>query len=145
MIKTALRKKKTPEKKLKEDLWQLCKQITRLLYQNLDGTWNCYTCERIIDTPAKAQTGHFIPSSTCGAFLRHDLRNLRVQDYYCNINLGGNGATFYKKMVEDEGQEYVDQLFQDKNKSIKADSIFYQKRIDEYTKILEILSRENDI
>lgn len=127
-------KKKTPAQ-LKKKLWELCKQITRARYQKSDGTWNCFTCGRLIDDPAKAQTGHFIASGTCGAFLRYDLRNLRIQDYYCNINLGGNGSSFYRNLVEEEGQEYVDQLFRDKQKVIKADVIFYQSKIDEYEQL----------
>ncbi len=112
-------KKLTP-KQVKTKLWEECKRITRERYKNKNGTWNCFTCGRLINEPAKAQTGHFIPSGSCGAFLRYDLRNLRIQDYYCNINLGGNGAEFYKRLVETEGQEYVDELFQDKNKIVKA-------------------------
>lgn len=127
--------KKKSIKSLKTKLWELCKQIIRQRYQNKDGTWNCYTCGRRIDEPAKAQTGHFIPSGSCGAFLRYDLRNLRIQDYYCNINLGGNGAEFYKKLVEENGQEYVDQLFRDKQKIVKADIIWFADKIAEYEKI----------
>lgn len=130
------RKKKTDQQHLKEELWELCKKITRELYKNYDGTWDCFTCGRLIDQPAKAQTGHFIPSSTCGAYLRFDLRNLRIQDYYCNINLGGNGAMFYKNMVEDVGQEEVDQLFKDKQIITQVNKEFYTTRIDEYEQVL---------
>lgn len=138
------RKVKKPKKKpvnvrikrLKGILWELCKQIIRLKYQNPDGTWYCYTCGKLIDIPAKAQTGHFLASSVCGAYLRHDLRNLRIQDYYCNINLGGSGAIFYQKLVEREGQEYVNQIFQDKQKTIKADEIWYESKIKEYQEVL---------
>ena len=129
---------KTPTvKTLKKKLWELCKQIIRKKYQKKDGTWNCFTCGRLIDEPAKAQTGHFIPSGSCGAYLRYDLRNLRIQDYFCNINLGGNGSEFYRKMVEEVGQKEVDKLFQDKNKVIKADIIFYANKINEYQKIYD--------
>lgn len=135
--------KKTPAK-LKKELWELCKQITRLTYIK-NGTWNCFTCGRIIDEPAKAQTGHCIPSGSCGAYLRYDLRNLRIQDYFCNINLGGNGAMFYKNLVIEKGQDYVDQLFKDKNKVIKADSIFYSLKIEEHKKILANLGERSNI
>lgn len=131
--------KKNPIKALKTKLWELCKQITRLKYINPNGTWHCYTCGKLIDEPAKAQTGHFLASSVCGAYLRYDLRNLRIQDYYCNINLGGNGATFYKNLVEREGQEYVDQIFKDKQKTIKADEWWYQEKIKEYEDLLRVL------
>lgn len=126
------RKSKSDTAKLKDKLWELCKQIVRQKYRNKDGTWNCYTCGKIIDEPAKAQTGHFIPSAACGAFLRYDLRNLRIQDFHCNINLGGNGSAFYKRMVEEVGQEAVDQIFRDKENIVKADKYFYEEKIREY-------------
>jgi hypothetical protein len=122
---------------LKKKLWDECKRIIRKRYQREDGMWNCFTCERLIDEPFKAQTGHCIPSSTCGAFLRYDFRNLRIQCYMCNINGGGQGALFYKRLVETEGQEYVDKLFQDKHVSIKADVWWYTEKINDYKGILE--------
>lgn len=122
--------------KLHKILWELCKQIIRKKYIKKDGTWDCYTCGRLINESKKAQTGHFIPSGSCGAFLRHDLRNLRIQDYFCNINMGGAGAEYYKKMVEREGQDYVDQLFKDKQKTVKAKDL-YITRIKEYREILK--------
>lgn len=131
--------KKNSLKALKTKLWELCKQITRLKYKNPNGTWHCYTCGKLIDEPAKAQTGHFLASSVCGAYLRYDLRNLRIQDYYCNINCGGNGATFYKNLVDREGQKYVDQIFKDKQKIIKADEFWYQEKIKEYEEVLRML------
>ena len=112
-------KKKTVSQ-LGKKVWEHCKRLVRAKYVKPNGTWNCYTCDRLIDEPAKAQTGHFIPSSICGYFLRYDLRNLRIQCYNCNINAGGNGAEYYKRMVIEEGQEYVDQLFLDKQKTVKA-------------------------
>lgn len=111
--------KLTP-KKLQDKLWEECKRIMRAKYLTQNGYWFCFTCNRLIDEPAKAQTGHFIASSICGAFLRYDLRNLRIQCYNCNINAGGNGAAYYKNLVTEEGQEYVDQLFRDKQKVVKA-------------------------
>ena len=74
----------------------------------------------------------------CGATLKYDMRNLRWQCYYCNINLGGNGAVFYKNLVEKEGQEYVDELFRIKNTvSIKAYDK-YLELLQEYQKIPSI-------
>jgi hypothetical protein len=116
--------------KLGKKLWEHCKRLTREKYRNKDGTWNCYTCDRLIDEPSKAQTGHFIPSSICGYYLRYDLRNLRIQCYNCNINAGGNGAEYYIRMVKENGQKYVDQLFKDKQKTIKA-----------YDYLLELLTK----
>lgn len=39
---------------------------------------------------------------------------------------------FYKVLVAKFGQEFVDQIFQDKNITIKADNIFYEGKISEY-------------
>jgi len=126
-------KTKSP-KTLKTELWNECKRIVRATYGK-DGTWRCFTCDRLLDAPVKAHTGHCLPSGACGAYLRYDLRNLRIQCYWCNINLGGNGAEYVRRLVIEKGQEYVDQLFKDKNVIIKADSIWYQNKIDEYKKL----------
>ena len=129
------RKSKTPLAVAKDKLWELCKKIVRARYVKSDGTWDCFTCGKLIDCPAKAQTGHFIPSATGGALLRYDLRNLRIQDYYCNINLGGNGSAFYRNLVAEKGQEYVDQLFLVKQQTVKADIIFINNLIEQYEKL----------
>lgn len=120
---------------LKKILWEECKRIIRAKYITQNNNWFCFTCGKLIDEPAKAQTGHFLPSSTCGAFLRYDLRNLRIQCYNCNINQGGAGADFYRNLVIENGQEYVEQLFKDKHISIKADSWWYLEMIEKYKNI----------
>lgn len=40
-------------------------------------------------------------------------------------------------MVEREGQEYVDELFRDKNRIVKADVLFYQELIDRYQHMVD--------
>ena len=47
----------------------------------------------------------------------------------CNIHLGGNGAEYLRRMIQEVGQENTDQLFKDKNKTVKA--------IDHYIKTLK--------
>ena len=123
-------KKPTP-KQLKKKLWELCRKVADQQYPNA----SCYTCDAKIDGVNK-HLGHFIPSSTCGALLRYDIRNLRWQCMRCNVWLGGNGSAYYRCMVEREGQAYVDSLFQDKQKSVKADILFYLKLIAEYEELL---------
>jgi hypothetical protein len=121
-------KKKTVTQ-LKKKLWEECRRISIEKYGNV-----CFTCGAYCEGSGR-HLGHFIPSSTCGAFLRYDLRNLRIQCYRCNINGGGQGAEFYKRLVETEGQEYVDQLFKDKNVSIKADVWWYEEMINKYKQL----------
>lgn len=136
---TPKRRKKTPLKKLKLRLWELCKEITRKKYQRENRTWVCYTCDRIIDEPAKAHTGHGIASAVGGVLLRYHLDNLRIQDYFCNVNLGGNGGEYYRRLVQEIGQEKVDSLYQLKHQTIKADELWYEEKIREYEDILKTL------
>ena len=111
MKRSKLRKQsKVPFAKLQRAIWVYCKAIIRKKYGNV-----CYTCDRGGLEGSNWHTGHFLPKGSCGALLRYDLRNLRPQCYNCNINLGGNGAEFMRKMVLREGAEYVETLF-----SIKA-------------------------
>ncbi len=119
-----MRKSKSEIRKIQDKIWELCKKIVR--YR--DGT-TCFTCGKEGLIGSSWQTGHFIPSSVCGAYLRYDLRNLAIQCYRCNIDLSGNGAIFYKKLVEKKGQLFVDQVFLDKETTVKA--------IDHYKKVLE--------
>lgn len=60
--------------------------------------------------------GHLIPKSVCGIGLYFDPMNVHAQCYHCNINLGGNGAEYYRKMVIRYGKEATDTLFDRKNK-----------------------------
>lgn len=47
------------------------------------------------------------------------------------MNLGGNGAVFYRKMVEREGQAYVDNLFLEREE-VDADKHWLLEKIEEY-------------
>ncbi len=124
--------KKPTIKGVKKKLWEECKRITRARYIKYEFGWDCYTCDKYITILSDAHTGHFIPSGSCGVLLRYDLRNLRVQCYNCNINLGGNGAEYYRRMIKEVGKKSVEQLFIDKQKTVKADIIFYMRLLEEY-------------
>lgn len=121
------RKSKSPIRKIQDELWQECRRIIKERYAR-DGKYFCFTCDKEIEG-SNCQLGHFIPNSVGGALLRYNLDNLRLQCYYCNINLGGNGSEFYRRLVLEKGQEHVDKLFQLKGQTTKA--------IDHYTKLLK--------
>ena len=131
------RKSKTPLAKAKGKLWELCKQLVR----KRDGH-ACVSCGKTGLVGSSQQTGHFIPSAACGGFLRYDLRNLHVQGYNCNINLGGNGAVFLIALEKKYGRPFVDQVIKDMQKIIKLDVIFLQGKIDEYTGLLDLTAKE---
>lgn len=125
---------KQPISKIQRSLWQECRRIADILYPPVNGVTYCYTCDKPISGSNK-QLGHFIPKGACGAFLKYDVyRNLRWQCYHDNINLGGNGTEFYRRMVKDNGQKYVDKIFEDKNISVKAYD-YYVELLEKYNQI----------
>lgn len=128
-IKSARAKKKTP-KQLKNKLWQLCKEVVRRRDGNV-----CVICKQQNLVGSNWHTGHLIPRSTCGALLRYDIRNLHSSCYYCNINLGGNGATYVRYVESKYGRDFVDSLFLDKEKFAKDDSHLLLHKIKEYEEI----------
>ena len=126
---TLKKKSKQSISKLQRNIWEHCKRIIRQKYGN-----TCYTCEQQGLEGSNWQTGHLIPKAAIGAFLKYDLRVLRPQCYRCNINLGGNGAEFYTRMVLRDGLEYVNQIYKDRQKTVKAYD-HYQLILSEYEKL----------
>lgn len=80
-------------------------------------------------------TGHVPwPKSVLGAFLKYDLRVLRIQCFTCNIHRGGMGAEAYKKMLKEIGKKEMAKLEKDRLKIIKAKD-HYTKLLSEYEKL----------
>lgn len=125
------RKSKSETAKLKDELWELCKKLTRQEYG-----YNCFTCGNFTEFP---HTGHFITDSTCSTELSYDLKNLRPQCYRCNIHLSGNWVEYETKLRSTHGQEYIEELKErNKNtKGLKYDSLWYIDKIKEYTRLLK--------
>lgn len=122
--------RKLSKKQIETKLWKECRRVADILYPPKNGVSYCYTCNKPIDGVNK-QLGHFIPRSVCGAYLKYDVeRNLRWQCYHCNINCGGNGAIFCRRMIEEKGQDFVDSIFALKNQITKAE--------DRYLELLEL-------
>lgn len=130
MKRTALkRKSKSLIRKTQDLLWQECRRIIKKRYGN-----TCYTCGKTGLEGANWQVGHLIPKAAIGALLKYDLRVLRPQCFHCNINLGGNGAEFLRRITEIEGGEYVRGIYSDRNKIVKAQD-HYEKLLKEYKEI----------
>lgn len=122
--------------KLGRKLWVLCREIVRKKYGN-----ECYTCGAKNLSGKNWQTGHMLAKASVGAYLKYDLRLLRPQCSTCNIWRGGMGAEFLRNMIIREGQEYVDQIFRDKNLVVKA-SDHYEYLIEKYKLILDEMEME---
>lgn len=127
MKRTWLKKQsKQSISKLQRALWQHCKRIIRERYGN-----TCYSCGTTNLCGSNWHTGHLWAKASLGAFLKYDLRILRPQCYRCNINLGGAGADFYKKLIKEIGQEKIAELEADRSRSVKAYD-HYQKLLSDY-------------
>lgn len=127
--KTPLRKKsKTSAKKLKDELWKLCREITAKRFPNA----SCYTCGNGPLEGSNKHLGHYITSSVCSAEMRYDLDNLRFQCYACNIHKSGNWIAFQEHLARD-GYD-VDELIarNNKTKGMQADVLWYQRKIADY-------------
>lgn len=74
------------------------------------------------------QCGHFEPSGSSGAILRYHPMNMHGQIGKCNVHYQQEHVkiNYTMAMIRKYGQDKVDKLRQLKNKSIKADIIFYE-------------------
>lgn len=122
--------------KAKEKLWELCKKIIRELYPNV-----CYTCGKGGLVGRNWQTGHFLTSSTCSMELRYELKNLRPQCFSCNINKSGNWHEFEKRLIREEGQEYVDELKRrnDETKGGSYGLVWIRQKTEDYKELYKHL------
>jgi len=130
--RTALKKQsKQKISVLQRKLWCLCREIIRKRYGNV-----CYTCGKQNLMGSDWQTGHLWAKASLGAYLKYDLRVLRPQCFHCNINLGGMGAEFYRRMFILDGAEYMEKLVADRQVTVNAYS-HYEKLLEEYSKLLK--------
>jgi hypothetical protein len=120
---------KQPISRLQKKLWDECKRIIRKNYPNM-----CYTCPRSNLSGVNWHTGHMWAKGSLGAYLKYDLRVLRPQCYNCNMNLGGMGAEFYKRMLKDIGLEEMEKLEKDKQVTVNAYD-HYKKLLNEYKEL----------
>jgi hypothetical protein len=120
---------RTNQKKTETELWKECRRIVFEQY----GT-DCYTCGARNLQGRNLQCGHMWAKASVGAYLKYDIRILRPQCARCNLFLGGQGAIFYKRMLKEEGKEYMARLELDRQVTVKA-SDYYTKLLAEYKTI----------
>ncbi len=130
-MKRGTLKKKSKQKisTIQNKIWDECKRIIRAKYPPV-----CYTCSQTGLGGSNLQTGHLWAKASLGAYLKYDLRVLRIQCFRCNIHQGGRGADFYKKMLEEKGQEKMSELEKDRQVLVKAYD-HYSKILEEYKKL----------
>lgn len=93
----------------------------------------CFDCGKLAEGQ-QFQAGHWQPSGSCGALLRFHPHNMNGQSGGCNCGYRQEQVkiNYTMAMIRKYGHEYVEQLRQLKNKSIKADIIFYERMIELY-------------
>jgi len=125
--------KKTPKKGTltwwKKKLWTIFS-----LYIRTRDNFTCFTCGKKGDGKGM-HAGHMIPRAVGGMSLYFNEFNVHAQCYYCNINLGGNGAIYAKKFIEKYGQEKFDELIELKEHGYKKYTIEEYKNLIEYYKL----------
>jgi len=93
----------------------------------------CFDCGMYAEGQ-QFQAGHFEPSGSCGAVLRYHPRNMHGQRGGCNVGYVQEKVkiNYTLSMIDKYGRKYVDKLKQMRNKTIKADIIFYETMIELY-------------
>lgn len=122
MRRTGISKKsKTPLAKAKAKLWKVLKQLIDIR----DGDV-CISCGAEGLKGHNKHGGHFIASSSCGGFLRYDLRNVWVQCATCNLYRNGAGAEYTRALEKKFSTKFVDKILADKQVSIKLDVAYIE-------------------
>lgn len=138
MRRTGISKKsKTPLAKAKAKLWKVLKQIIDIR----DGDI-CISCGAEGLKGANKHGGHFIPSSSCGGFLRYDLRNVWCQCATCNLFRNGAGAEYTRALEKKYSVKFVDKIIQDKQVSIKLDVRYIEGMINYYETLTSLSKKE---
>ena len=130
------KRSKTPLAKAKAKLWLQLKEVIK----KRDGT-TCISCGAKGLIGHNKHGGHFIPSSSCGGFLRYDLRNVFIQCSSCNLFRNGAGAEYTLELQKRFGEAFVRRIVKDKQKTIKLD-IHYVEAMTEYYASIEKMSKK---
>lgn len=129
-----IKKPKLPSiSKLNKKLWKACS-----LFIRTRDHFTCYVCGRK-GSGSQIHAGHLFPQEISNVELKFDARGIRASCYHCNINCGGNGALMYRKMLEEFGQSYMDDLYNQLGKNVEWKRLDYETKIEYYEKALSML------
>lgn len=146
-LKRSVGPKKAPRKRATEksvsklmkdaDMW--FSRFVRLSHAKPDGTVNCYTCGYETHYK-KLDNGHYI--SRYYKHTRWDERNCRPQCRMCNIWKKGDPQTFREKLVEEYGQETVEEMEAKRKLVSKLTREWMNELVDTYKPKVEALLEE---
>lgn len=94
---------------------------------------NCFDCGKLGEG-SDFQCGHWIPDSVGGALLRYHPDNMHGQHSGCNVWFNSEMVKirYTAMMYQKYGKKRVAELIGLKNRSIKADILFYERMIELY-------------
>lgn len=90
------------------------------------------------------QAGHMVPKAT-GNVLYFDETNVHCQCYYCNINLGGNGAVYASNFIKQYGKRKFDALMKKRHEEKIYTIENYQSLIKKYQSKVNKLRTEYEL
>lgn len=133
-----MKKKKETVTKLMKELDAIFSRYIRLSHAKLNSQGelvvSCYTCGHT-NHPKKMQAGHFI--SRFYKIVRWHEDNVRPQCVMCNMFKNGDTVNFRMKLVEEIGEEKVQDLEEMHKTLIKLDMKDLKEKISYYKKELE--------
>jgi hypothetical protein len=117
---------------------QLIKKLDTIFskYIRARDNYTCYTCRKQLE-PRYSQAGHF--NSRMHHSTRFDERNVHAQCYACNVMMHGNALEYAKRLLEDYGQEVIDDLWKKKHETKHWSAKELQELIDVYKQKLDKL------
>lgn len=94
----------------------------------------CFDCGKLT-IGREFQCGHWIPSGSGGAILRYHPQNMHGQASSCNCGYNQEFVkiNYTRAMSQKYGEKRCTELLALKNRTIKADILFYLKLIELYT------------
>lgn len=94
---------------------------------------NCFDCGKWVEG-SDAQCGHWIPSGSGGAILRYHPQNMNLQASGCNCGYNQEMVKirYTQAMYQKYDEKRCTELVALKNRTIKADILFYLKMIELY-------------
>lgn len=123
-------KKRSERDKLKEKLWNLCKEYVRKRDNCI-----CQKCHRFV-SGSNCETSHVIPKSH-GNILKFDKNNLKILCHNCHFHWWHKNPLEAQAWFAEKFPDRYEYLMQRKEEHMKLTVIWLEEKIEEYKKLIE--------
>jgi hypothetical protein len=128
--------------KLKKEAKDLYALWCKLSWMDSNGNVPCYTCDAKMELgTSNCQWGHFWPQGGYSGLIFHP-DNSRPQCYRCNIHLKGNFGEFRIRLINEIGQDAVDELESIRHKPLDMTRSDYEEMINDLKDKINQLKQE---